>query len=306
MKGLEIAKGYFYDECLPRLRKELPGALPYLAAGLVGEGSECFGYDDFVSRDHDWGAAFCLWLPERYMDEFSEPVERILASLPEEYGGCRARKLLNSPRVGLRSIESFYHSLINCPSVPKNAEQWLTAPQGGLAAAVNGEVFLDNLGEFTAIREALLDFYPEDVRLWLLAKRCALAAQTGQYNYLRCLRHGERTTAEIIKARFAENAAAAMFLLNRKYMPFYKWSIRALRELPMKGRETAALIDGVMEARGMEAINGIEQLSALIISLLSEQGLSFGKSDFLMDHCGELIRGIKDEDIRRRQLSLDF
>jgi len=274
MKGLETARGYFRDECLPRLRKELPKVLPYLAAGLVGEGSDCFGYDDFISRDHDWGPAFCLWLPEKYMDEFAGPVREILGSLPTEYGGYRARKLLESPRVGLWSIESFYSTLIACPGVPKTKEQWLFAPQSGLAAAVNGEVFLDNLGEFTAVREALLDFYPEDVRLWLLAKRCALAAQTGQYNYLRCLHHGEKTTAEIIKGRFTENAAAALFLLNRRYMPFYKWSVKALRELPIKGRETALLIDGIMEAKGMYAIESIERLSALIISLLIDQGLS--------------------------------
>ncbi len=306
MKGLEIAKGYFYDECLPRLRKELPGALPYLAVGLVGEGSDCFGYDDFISRDHDWGPAFCLWLPEKYMAEFEETLRAILSSLPGEYRGYRARKLTEAPRVGLWSIESFYSSLIDCPGAPETKEQWLSAPQSGLAAAVNGEIFLDNFGEFTAIREALLDFYPEDLRLWLLAKRCALAAQTGQYNYLRCLRHGEKTTAEIIKGRFAENAAAALFLLNRKYMPFYKWSLRALRDLPVKGREAAELIDTVMASGDRETVEAIERLSALIISLLREQGLSSGESDFLMDHCGELVRGIKDGVLRRKQLSLDF
>lgn len=306
MKGLEVARGYFYDECLPRLRKELPGVLPYLAAGLVGEGSECFGYDDFISRDHDWGAAFCLWLPERLMEQYEPALREILASLPGEYKGYRARALNESPRVGLQSIEGFYSSLIDCPGVPQTKEQWLAAPGSGLAAAVNGELFLDNLGEFTAIRETLLGFYPEDVRLWLLAKRCALAAQTGQYNYLRCLRHGEKTTAEIIKARFVENAAGAIFLLNRRYMPFYKWSIRALRELPLGGREAGTIIDAIMEANGTEAIEWIEKLSAMIISQLREQGLSRGESDFLMDHCGELIRGIKDEHLRLRQLSLDF
>ena len=65
MKGLELARGYFYDECLPRLRRELPAVLPHLAAGLVGEGSDCFGYDDHVSRDHDWGPGFCIWLSPR-------------------------------------------------------------------------------------------------------------------------------------------------------------------------------------------------------------------------------------------------
>ena len=306
MKGLELARGYFYDECLPRLRKELPAALPYLAAGLVGEGSDCFGYDDFISRDHDWGPAFCLWLPQRYMEEYADGIKEILASLPQSYKGLKARDLNSSPRVGLCSVEGFYASLIGCPRCPESAEEWLSASPSGLAAAVNGEVFLDNSGEFTAVREALLGFYPEDVRVWLLAKRCALAAQTGQYNYLRCLRHGEKATAEMIKGRFGENAMAAMFLLNGRYMPFYKWSHRALATLPEGGAEAAKYIERIMFQSGTDAIADIEAMSGLIIAILKKQSLSNSGSDFLMDHCGELIRGIKDASLRSRGLTLDF
>jgi len=305
MRGIELARGFFTEECLPRLRREVPGVLEYLAAGLVGEGSECFGYDDYISRDHDWGPGFCLWLPERCMKQYAVALREILASMPEEYGGFKTRKLVSSPRLGLWSIEAFYSSLIICPGVPQSPEQWFFCPASGLAAAVNGEVFLDNLGEFTAVRNSLLGFYPEDIRLWLLAKRCALAAQTGQYNYLRCLRHGETATAEIIKGRFAENAMAALFLLEKKYMPFYKWSLRALRELPEQS-SAARTVESIMNARGYEAIEPIQSLSAQIISRLGAEGLSGGESSFLMDHCGSIMGKIKDEAIRRKGITLDF
>ena len=306
MKGIELAKAYFNEQCLPRLRKEVPGAMPYLAAGLVGEGSDCFGYDDFVSRDHDWGPGFCLWLPEEKMGAYAEKIRGILDCLPDEFGGFYTRKLNGNPRLGLHSVEEFYSFFTNCAAAPKTNDEWLAIPESRLAAAVNGEVFLDNAGGFTAVRTALCAHYPEDVRLWLLARRCALAAQTGQYNYLRCLHHGESSAAEMIKGRFVEYAAGAIFLLNKRYMPFYKWSFRALRQLPLKGREAAALIDKVMESRDMEAIESIEKLSALIISLLREQNLTSGGSDFLMDHCGEIIGKIEDSALKSRIISLDF
>ncbi|HAE80841.1 MAG TPA: hypothetical protein DCG70_04655, partial [Lachnoclostridium sp.] len=40
---------------------------------------------------------------------------------------------------------------------------WLTLPEQSLAEAVNGELFFDNYGEVSRIREAVR-FYPEDVR----------------------------------------------------------------------------------------------------------------------------------------------
>ena len=63
MKGLELAKAY-YEHCRPQLYEEMPQIMEKACAGLCGEGSECFGCDDEISRDHDFSPAFCLWLPE--------------------------------------------------------------------------------------------------------------------------------------------------------------------------------------------------------------------------------------------------
>ncbi len=30
-----------------------------IAVGLVGKGSDCFGFDDVLSQDHDFGTALC-------------------------------------------------------------------------------------------------------------------------------------------------------------------------------------------------------------------------------------------------------
>ena len=54
MNGLELAESYFETYGRPMLEKEFPHLLPYLAAGLCGSGSECFGFDDEISRNTDF------------------------------------------------------------------------------------------------------------------------------------------------------------------------------------------------------------------------------------------------------------
>jgi len=61
IKGLELSKRYFYDIVLPKFEKSLKDILPLCAFGLVGEGSECYGYDDELSKDHDFGPSVCIW-----------------------------------------------------------------------------------------------------------------------------------------------------------------------------------------------------------------------------------------------------
>ena len=94
MKGLELSRAYFERFGRPMLEEQFPELLPFLAAGLCGSGSECFGWDDEVSRDHDFEPGFCLFLPEEELvsrrQEFL--LERAYAKLPAAFGGVeRAR-----------------------------------------------------------------------------------------------------------------------------------------------------------------------------------------------------------------------
>ncbi len=41
-----------------------------IAVGIAGEGSDCFGYNDLISRDHDFGTGVCLWVTTEDMDRF--------------------------------------------------------------------------------------------------------------------------------------------------------------------------------------------------------------------------------------------
>ena len=86
MKGLELAKA-FYEEYGKPMLEEFPEIKDKLAIGLCGSGSECFGFDDEFSKDHDFEPGFCIFLPdEREVDRHTAfRLERAYAKLPMEF-----------------------------------------------------------------------------------------------------------------------------------------------------------------------------------------------------------------------------
>ena len=303
MTGLELSRRYWEEVGRPAFAAGCPEALERAAVGLVGEGSECFGFDDAISRDHDWGPGFCLWLAPEELKKFGAAAQAVYASLPAEYLGFR--RLRVSPetahRVGVQSVPAFYARYIGADHPPETLWEWHSAPESGLAVVTNGQVFQDPAGEFSAFRSALLDYYPEQYRLKKLAAACALAAQAGQYNFSRCLRRGEPVAALSALSAFITELQKAVFLLNRRYMPYYKWTHRALCALPLLGRELGPELRALAEEPAGRA-ERIETCSALVIAELRRQGLSGSGSDFLLDHGAEIQSRITDPELARLHL----
>ena len=147
------------------------------------------------------------------------------------------------------------------------------------------------------MREELSRFYPEALRLKKLASHCALAAQSGQYNYLRCFRRGEGVAAMLALAEFTEHVQAAVFLINRAYKPYYKWANRRMRELPILGAETASALEGLTVGSGNKA-EKIERISAMLIEELVREGLSDSGSDYLLHHAESIQSAVDDAELR--------
>lgn len=306
MKGLELSELYYREACAPMLARLFPDLVPRIAAGLVGEGSECLGFDDELSRDHDWGAAICLWLDARDYEESGEALRHALAGLPKHIQGHPVRVEISqaSGRCGVLAIDQFYFRYLGRSTVPDTLVDWLATPEENLATVTSGAVFADPCGLFTRTRNQLLDFYPEDVRRKKIAARCARIAQAGQYNFPRCAARREYVAASMAEAAFIDATCSAVFLLNRRYKPFFKWMHRAMRPLPLLGQEVfCALSDLVRVERDQpqacsKKAEIIEGVSAMIAHELKRQGLSDAKSDFLLDHARSVQDRIQDPAIR--------
>ncbi|MGN1014762.1 MAG: DUF4037 domain-containing protein, partial [Butyricicoccus sp.] len=177
--------------------------------------------------------------------------------------------------------------------------QWRRVPEHFLATAVNGAVFADPLGEFSAIRNRLQQGYPDDVRIKKIVARAAVMAQAGQYNYPRCRRRGESVAAQLALAEFMKAAMSMVYLLNRQYAPYYKWMHRGLQGLPKLPR-VAELLDQICAERDGERIEeDIERICLLTVGELRRQELTERNDSFLQAHCADMMQHIGDPALRQ-------
>lgn len=295
-KGMDLARGYYLEFGRLMLEKDFPAYVSRIACGFAGEGSDAFGFDDQLSRDHDFGPGFCLWLTDEDAEKIGPALQEAYQGLPETYRGI-ARKTdegMASGRTGVMRISDFYAKYTGLPQGPSALNQWMRVPEEFLATAANGEVFTDPLGKFTEIREKLLSFYPEDVRIKKLSCNCHKMGQAGQYNYPRLLQRGDFVAAMLALSEFTEAAMKAVYLLNKRYAPYYKWTFRGLADLAGL-REITPLLIRLCKDPGQEGnVQVVEDICIAIRKELMEQKLTKTRSDFLCDQCFSLIAEIKD------------
>lgn len=309
MKGLELARGFYEEYGAPMIHREFPEWEGVIAVGLVGAGSECFGFDDALSRDHDFEPGFCMFIPDESIidSRLAFRMERAYAKLPKEYGGVK--RLLLQPvggaRHGVIRTADFYEARLGTKRQFLTNRDWLTVPEHYLAEATNGAVFRDDAGEFTRMRRMLTDM-PRDIRRKKMAGHLLLMAQSGQYNYMRCIRHGEQAAAQLAVFEFVQHTLGVLFLLNNTYMPFYKWAFRALRNLPLLS-EMAPVLEMLLttgndEKTAVQKQAAIEKITRAVTEELRKQGYSDESSPDLERQAYAVNDGIEDAVLRNENI----
>ena len=305
MKGLELSESYYWAHGRPMILEKFGTCAERIAAGLVGDGSECFGFDDEISRDHDWGPGFSIWLVSEDYEALSGTLQEVINNLPRTFAGHGPRRVSKwgEGRVGVFEIARFYMGFTGLDHVPVDLNEWLRIPESYLAACTNGKVFHDPLGKFTWWREKLLEFYPEDVRLKKIASRCMTIAQSGQYNFRRCLKRKEYFALQYAETKFCHDVISLVFLLNKRYCPFFKWMHRALLELPILGERLHSTISQLVTMSAHEGkVTIIQEICDTLITELRAQDLSDSGSSFLLDHGPVVQVKIKDNGFRQKNV----
>lgn len=228
--GRELSRRFYVDVVGPLLVNRWPG-LPH-AAARIGPGSEVLGFDDEMSRDHDWGLRLNVLVPR----DLCSPVSDLLATeLPETYAGLPVEFALTGAdeevhRVEVDTASDFVRSRLGVdPRSALTADDWLSFTGQAVLEVTAGPVFTDTDGALTQIREAL-EWYPNDLWYYLVAcdwirldQEMPLMGRAGD--------RGDDLGSRVIGARLVDAAMHLGFLLERRWPPYAKWRGTAFMQL---------------------------------------------------------------------------
>ncbi len=247
LSGRELARLFHADVVAPLLARELP-RLRY-AAGRLGSGSDVLGFDDEMSRDHDWGCRLTLLVDARDSAAVPEIGGLLERRLPESYRGLPVRfpvtwDTARTHNVDVATVADFAASRLGADPVGGlSVPDWLILTGQGVLEVTGGPVFADGTRELAPAR-ALLRWYPPDIERYVLAAGW-LRISHRLPTIGRGAERGDELGSRLISAQLAEELMWLAFALSRRWPPYPKWRGAAFQALPiaagLAGPLTAAI-----------------------------------------------------------------
>lgn len=287
IRGLDLSMDFYEFVAKESLYEHFGAFVNSMAIGLVGEGSECFGFDDAISTDHDFGPGFCIWLTRTDYQIIGKELQEWYNALPVSYKGYVRKQTNGAGRVGIWCIDDFFRyftGYANVSDIP-DANALLSIPEEGMACLLNGRIFHDPSGMFSRRRYEFASVFSD--KIWNIKTAYSLInlGKFGQYNYPRSMQRRDYVTAQIILYKYVEELLKFVHYVNHAFPPYYKWlkkSASCLPTLAVLADLTEALADFADGRQAWEENNTgatdkivgtIEIIATLIVEECQKSGL---------------------------------
>jgi Domain of unknown function (DUF4037) len=277
MKGLEIARDFFCSWGRPFLAAQFPNLADKIAAGRFS-GSDVLGGDDEISRDHDWGPQFDVFLRADDYAAFGEPLSRAMnEAAPNPWKGYRLAGA-GDQCVRVESIPAWFQKRFKLARLPVAAADWPSASlESPLYFLRHGEIWMDGTGELDKWRSALHE-YPAEILRTRLAEECFRVWHHGEYNFVqRMARRRDPIAIAVCLGEFVTGVMRIVLLMTRDFTPYWKWLAYEFRKRPEAGRYVA-LLDELVSIRGVERqVQIVQSVCALVHRQLVDGGWVTGE-----------------------------
>ncbi len=306
---IDVSHDFFEEIVKPILLEHFPEETSVTAFGVFGYGSEALRLDDELSRDHHWGLRIDALMPEEVFENRRQAImEKLSANLPDSYRGHSLREAhLAGAGLTPDNLSAFLRRTIGIDHAPTTYEEWLRIPEEDIIHVVNGEVWYDPLGEFTAVREALNQYYPEPVRLRRIAHWCRYFSGMGTYALKRAILRNNEFYATTRFSNAIRLGIQLAFLLDKRYFPYDKWLMAYFEQLPRLATPLLPLVNEAVKLttsweRKLELLH---QLSDILDQTMVADGIIQPHGKYavsptsgyrLMEHAyAEIIQGLPAE-----------
>ena len=274
---IDESHDFWSEIVLPLLTGHYPAETAQMAAGFFGYGSEVLRLDDEYSTDHHFGLRVNILLPQALMDAKGKAIEETLAALlPHTWRDRELREgYTRTKGVALASLDHHLLSTIGLDHPPQTLTEWLTIPEEDITHVIAGEVWHDPSGQFSAVRHALLNYYPEPVRLRRLAHWSRYFSGMGVYALKRALLRNNTLYASTTFARSLRWGVQMAFMLDRTYYPYDKWLTEMFHRLPRMGPRLAHIVDKApqLSTGWEEKLQLLHEMSDILDQAMVEDGL---------------------------------
>jgi hypothetical protein len=275
LSGEELSRRFHAEVVAPLLAEAMP-RLGY-AAGRLGSGSDVLGFDDAMSRDHDWGCRLTLLVDEADRTAVPQITGLLERELPESYQGYPVRFPVTfdpSPghKVEVATVTGFASSRLGVdPTGGLPVLDWLVLTGQSVLEVIAGQVFTDRTAWLTPVR-AVLRWYPPDIERYVLAAAWQRLSQEMPM-VGRTAERGDEPGSRLLSARLAGDLMWMAFALSRQWPPYPKWRGTAFQALEIAADLTGPLAAAVTAPgwRGRE--NGLAQACEVLLSAQRVRGL---------------------------------
>jgi uncharacterized protein DUF4037 len=273
--GAELARHFHSDVVAPLLARAMPG-LGY-AAGRLGSGSDVLGFDDAMSRDHDWGCRLTLLVDDADRGAVPRIGELLARELPESYRGHPVRFPVTwdpvaGHKVEVATVAGFAASRLGVdPTGGLSVPDWLVLTGQSVLEVIAGPVFTDRTAALAPVRAALR-WYPPDIERYVLAAGWQRLTQEMPM-VGRTAERGDEPGSRLLSARLAGDLMWLAFALSRRWPPYPKWRGTAFGALDLAA-DLAGPLTAAMAAPGWrDRESGLAAAVEVLLSAQRARGL---------------------------------
>jgi hypothetical protein len=233
ISGVELARRFHADVVAPLLARAMPG-LGY-AAGRLGSGSDVLGFDDAMSRDHDWGCRLTLLVDEADRDAVPRITGLLQRELPASYQDRPVRfpvtwDSARTHNVEIATVAGFATDRLGVdPAGGLEVLDWLVLTGQSVLEVIAGPVFADRTAELAPVRAALR-WYPPDIERYVLAAGWQRLAQEMPM-VGRTAERGDELGSRLLSTRLTGDLMWLAFAVSRQWPPYPKWRGTAFQAL---------------------------------------------------------------------------